>query len=94
MPEFRSEVALEIVFDDKDAEEVGISAGAEDVPGKSREAEADDADGMKATEGVTPALGEEGPEKNPSAGEDDRGGAFGENGEAKEETEEEGGNGG
>jgi len=31
--EFGREVALEIVFDDEDAKEIGIAVGAEDVPG-------------------------------------------------------------
>ena len=33
MLEFGCEVALEIVLDDEDPEEIGIAAGAEDVPG-------------------------------------------------------------
>ncbi len=60
--ELRSEEAIEIVFDDEDAEEVGVAAGAEDVPGKRGEAEAGDGDGMKAAEGVAPSFGEQGPE--------------------------------
>src|SRR5260370_7879560 len=32
--EFGGEVALEIVLDDEDAEEVGVAAGAEDIPGE------------------------------------------------------------
>jgi len=86
--EFGGEVALEIVFDDEDAEEVGVAAGAEDVPGESGEAEGREGGGMKEAEGVAPALGEERPEENGAAGEDDGGRAFGEDGEAEEETEE------
>ena len=89
--ELGSEEAVEIVLDDEDAEEIGVAAGAEDVPGKSGEAETGDGDGMKAAEGGAPALGEHGPEKDSTAGENDCGGAFGESGEAEEKTEEEGG---
>src|SRR6266446_4582577 len=85
--EFRGEVAFEIVLDYEDAEEIGIAAGAEDVPRESGEAKRDEGDGMKEAEGVAPALGEERPEKNGAAGEDDGGGTFGEYGQAKEETE-------
>src|SRR5713101_8075933 len=85
--EFRGEVAFEIVLDYEDAEEIGIAAGAENVPGESGEAEGGERDGMKEAEGVAPALGEERPEKNGAAGENDGGGTFGEYGQAKEETE-------
>ena len=88
MLEFGREVALEIVFDDEDTEKIGIAAGAEDVPGKSGEAKGRDGRRMKEMEGVAPALGEERPEENGAAGKNDRGGAFGEDGEAEEETEE------
>ncbi len=88
MLEFGGEVALEIVFDDEDAEEIWIAAGAQYIPGKSGEAEGSDCDGMKEAEGVAPALGEERPEKYGAAGENDGYGAFCEDGEAEEETEE------
>jgi hypothetical protein len=91
--ELGSEEAVEIVLDDEDAEEIGVAAGAEDVPGKSGEAEAGDGDGVKAAEGVAPAFGEDGPEKNGAAGENYCGGTFGESGETKEKAEEEGGTG-
>src|ERR1700719_2209855 len=87
--ELGSEEAVEIVLDDEDAEEVGIAAGAEDVPGKSGEEEAGDGQGMKTAEGVAPAFCEDGPEKGRTAGENYCGGAFGESGQAEEETEEE-----
>ena len=45
--EFGSEEAFEIVFDDEDAEEIGIAAGAKDVPGKCGEAESGDGCGME-----------------------------------------------
>ena len=80
MLEFGGEVALEVVFDDEDAEEIGVTAGAKDVPGKSGEAEGGEGGGMEEAEGVAPALGEERPEKNGAAGENDGGGAFGEDG--------------
>jgi len=86
--EFGGEEALEIVFDDEDAEKIGVAAGAEDVPGKSGEAKGRDGRRMKEAESVAPALGEERPEKDGAAGENDRGGAFGEDGEAEEEAEE------
>ena len=91
MLELGSEEAVEIVFDDEDAEEVGVAAGAEDVPGKSSETEAGDGDGMKTAEGVSPAFSEDGPEKNSAAGEDDGRGTFGESGETKKQPEEKGG---
>src|SRR2546425_3666562 len=76
--EFGGEVALEIVLDDEDAEEVGVPAGASDVPGQGREAERCDCDGVKEAESVAPAFGEERPEENGATGENDGGGAFGE----------------
>src|SRR5712692_7333762 len=85
--EFGSEVAFEIVLDDEDAEEVGIASGAEDIPGKSGEAEGPDRGGVKDAEGVAPTFGKERPEKNGTAGENDGGGALGEDGETEEETE-------
>src|SRR5258708_7140505 len=88
--ELGSEEAVEIVLDDKDAEEVGVAAGAEDVPGKSGEAEAGDGDWMKAAEGVSPAFGEGCPEEDRSAGENDCGGTFGESGEAEKKAEQQG----
>ena len=87
--ELRREKAVEIVLDDEDAEEVGVATGAEDVPGKSGEAEAGDGDGMKAVKGLAPAFCEDRPEKNGAAGEDDGGGTFGESGETKKSPEEE-----
>jgi hypothetical protein len=39
MLEFGSKEALEIVFDDEDSEEIGVAAGAEDVPGQGRREE-------------------------------------------------------
>src|SRR6266849_1775482 len=92
--ELGSEEAVEIVLDDEDAEEIGVAAGAEDIPGKSGEAEAGDGDWVKAAEDVAPALGEHGPEKDRAAGENDCGRAFSESGEAEEKTEEKGGKGG
>ena len=80
MLEFGREVALEIVLDDKDAKEVGVAAGAEDVPGKSGYAERTDCGGMKEAEGFAPALSEKRPEKNGAAGKNDAGRAFCEDG--------------
>ena len=88
--EFGSEETVEIVFDDEDAEKVMVAVGAEEVPGESGEAEGGDGDGVKAAEGVAPAFGEQSPEKYCAAGENDRGRAFGESGEAEEEAEENG----
>ena len=81
MLEFGGEVALEIVLDDEDAEEVGVAAGAQDVPRESGEAKRRESGGMKKTEGVAPALGDERPEKNGASGEDDTDRAFREDGE-------------
>src|SRR5882762_5013107 len=85
--EFGSEVAFEIVLDDEDAEEIRVAAGAEDVPGKSGEAEGRDGGGMKEAESITPPLGEERPEKDCAAGENNGRRALCEDSEAEEETE-------
>src|SRR2546425_7709731 len=69
--EFGGEVALEIVLDDEDAEEVGVPAGANDVPGQGREAERCDCGGGKKTENVAPAFGEKSPEKKGAPPEND-----------------------
>jgi hypothetical protein len=76
------------VLDDEDAEEVGITAGTEHVPGKRCEAKAGDGDGMKTTKGVAPAFGEDRPKKNGAARKNDGNGTLCENGEAKEKPEE------
>ena len=85
--ELGSEKAVEIVFDDEDAEEAWVAAGAEDIPGESGKAEAGDGDGVKAAEGLAPAFCEQRPKENGAAGEDDRGGTFGEGGETEKQTE-------
>jgi len=74
--EFGSEEALEVVFDDEDAEEVGVATGAEDVPGQGCCAERGERSWMKEAEGVSPALGKERPEKDRAAAEDYRGGSL------------------
>ena len=76
MLEFGRQVALEIVLNDEDAEEIGVAAGADDVSGKCGKAERRDCRGMKEAEGVAPAFGEERPEKDGAAGKNDGGGAF------------------
>src|SRR5271170_3749998 len=78
--ELRGEVALKIVLEDKDAEEIGIAAGAEDVPGERGETETGDGHGMKAAKGVAPASGRDGPEENGAAREKDGRRAFRERG--------------
>ena len=77
------------MFDDENAEEVGVSAGAEDVPGESSDEKCDDGHGMKKAEDVAPLFGEERPEEDGAAREDERGWAFGEDGKAQEEAEDE-----
>ncbi len=77
MLEFGGQVALEVVFDEEDAEEVGVAAGAEDVPRESGDAESCDSGGMEEAEGVAPTLGEERPEKDRASAENYGGGAFG-----------------
>ena len=94
MLKFGGEEALEIVLDDENAKKIRIAAGAEDVPGKRGEAKTGDGDGVKPAEGVAPAVGDCCPQENGSAGENDGHGTFGESGEAKEHTKEEGGKGG
>src|ERR1700720_2247174 len=88
--EFGSEEAVEILLDDEDAEEVGVAAGAKDVPGKGGEAETGDGDWVKAAKGVTPAFCKDRPENDRTAGENYCGRTFGESGEAKKKPEEEG----
>ena len=91
MLEFGGQKAFEVVFDDEDAEKIGIAAGAENVPGKRSGTKAGDGHGMKTAEGGGPALGGGGPKKNGAARKNQRGGAFGESGEAEEEAEQKGG---
>ena len=86
--ECRSEVALEVVLDDEDAEEVWIAAGAKDVPGQSGEAEGGDGGGMKQPEGVVPTFGERSPEKDGAANQNDSSRTFGEHRESEEKAEE------
>ena len=76
MLEFGCEVAFEIVFDYEDAEEVGVAAGAEDVPGQGGCTESGACCGIKQAECVTPAFGENGPKKNRATAQNDGGGAF------------------
>jgi len=87
--EFGGEVALEIVLDDEDAEEIGIAQGTKDVPGERGETEAGNGDGMEAADGVTPAPGDCRPQQHAPAGKNDGGGAFRESGEAEEQAEKE-----
>ena len=86
--ELGSEEAVEIVLDDEDAEEVGVAAGAKDVPGKGGEAETGDGDWVKAAKGVTPAFCKDRPENDRTAGENYCGRTFGESGEAEEKTKQ------
>lgn len=65
--EFGSDIAPEIMFDEEDANEIGIAAGASDVPGESREAESGDGDGMEKAEGVAPAYRKNSPEEDRTA---------------------------
>jgi len=85
---FGSEKALEVVLDDEDAEEFGVAAGTEHVPGKRGEAKTGDSGGMKTAKGIAPAFRRDPPKKNRAARQDNSGGALRENGEAKEEAEE------
>ena len=94
MLELGREEAVEVVFDDEDAEEVGVAVGAEDVPREGGEAETGDGYGVKAAKGVAPAFGQERPEEYCSTGENYRCWTFGENGEAKKQPEEDGCEGG
>ncbi len=56
--------------------------------GRAVSAEGREGGGMEQAKSVAPALCEERPEENSAAAEDDAGGAFGEDGEAKEKSEE------
>ncbi len=91
MLKFGSEEALEVVFNDEDAEKIGIALGANDVPGERSHAEAADGHGVKAAKGVAPALGEDSPQKHRATGENDRRWPFRECGKAEEATEKKGG---
>ena len=86
--ELGSEEAVEIVFDDEDADKFGVAAGTEDVPGECGETETGDGHGMKAAKGVAPAIGEYGPEEDGAAGKEDGRGTFRESGETKGKAEE------
>jgi len=88
MLEFGGEVALEIVLDEEDAEEVGVAASAENAPRESCKAKRRESGRMKEAEGVAPALGDERPEENGASGENDGRGTFREGGETQEKTEE------
>ena len=79
MLKFGSEEAFEIVLDDKDAEEIWISASAKDVPGKGGEAKGGDGGWMEEAKCVTPAFCEQCPEEDCPAAENDCGGALCEN---------------
>src|SRR2546427_9107698 len=72
--EFGSEVALEIVLDDEDVEEVGVPAGANDVPRESGEAKGRDCGVGEETENLAPAVCEERPEENSATEGEDGGG--------------------
>jgi hypothetical protein len=88
MLEFWSEVAFEVVLDDKDAEELGIAVSAKYVPGEGGQAETGDGQRVKAAESVTPTSGQDGPEEYGAAGKNDGGGSFGEDGETEKKAEE------
>ena len=90
MLKFGSEIALEVVLDDKDAEKVRVAASTEDVPRKSRGAESGDSSGMKEPESVAPAFGEERPEEDCACTKNNPSGAFGQNGKAEEKTKKNG----
>src|SRR5262249_52516289 len=86
--EFGSEETFEVVFDDEDAEEFGIAAGTEHVPGQRGGAKAGDGDNMEEAEGIAPAFGDDRPKKNCAARKNDCHGTFRENGETKKASEE------
>ena len=88
MLEFGREIAFEIVFDDEDTEEIGIAAGAQDVPRQGGYAEGGDCGGMEEAESVSPAFCENGPEENGSGDEDDACGTFCENCEPQKKAKE------
>ena len=92
MLEFGRQVALEIVLDDEDVEEVWIAPGTKNVPGQRGHAESNDRGGVKQAEGIAPAPGEKGPEKNHPPAEDNCRGAFGENREPEKEPKQNGSN--
>jgi len=74
--EFGRQVAFEVVLDDEDAEEIGIVAGAEDVPGQGGQTKGSHCRGMKQAESIAPALRENSPEENRSSAQDNGGGTF------------------
>jgi len=87
--EFGGEVALEIVLDYEDTEEIGIAQGTDDVPGEGRKTEAGNGYRVEAAEGVTPAPGECRPQQYDAAGKNDSCGSFREHGETEEKAKEE-----
>lgn len=84
----RGEVALEIVLDEKNMEEVGIGARAEGVPGKSDNQEGQNCERMEHAEGGAEFSGGNGPQKNAATGENERGRTLGEGRDAQPEAEE------
>jgi len=83
---FGRQVALEIVLDDEDAEEVGTAPGAQDVPGRAVAKKRGERDGMKEPEGVAPALVKSAQKKTAAAHENDARRAFRENREPEKKT--------
>src|SRR5206468_12365074 len=61
VPEFGGKVALEIVLDGENGQEIGIAAGAESIPRQGRREECGNRHGMKGAECVMAARGEEEP---------------------------------
>ena len=88
MLELGSQVPLDVVLDDEDAEEIGVAAGTENVPGQGSEAEDRDCGGMKQAEHVAPALGKERPEEDRPAAENDAGRTLGQHCESKEKSKQ------
>ena len=86
--EFGNQVALEVVLDDEDAEEVGVAASAEDVPGQGSEAEGSDSGRMKEAERVAPALRKECPKEDRPAAENDAGRPLRQHRKSKEKSKQ------
>ena len=82
-----SQVALEIVLQDEDADKIGIAQRAQNVPGQRRHAEYGDDQWMQETKWRAPQAGERGPYQSRAARKDHGGWAFREHGSSEKKSE-------
>src|SRR5262249_20590858 len=84
----RGQEPSEVMLDDEDGQEVGIAAGADEIPGKSREQKERDRGRRGQPDGGAPAFGDQGPEENGPAGKNQRCRSFTKNRESQEKSKE------